>query len=223
MSSINDFGDGNTTLLANLQSEINKINDKLNQVILNNRSLKSDIVELTAENNDMYNLIYDMESQMNNLNQYMRQSNIEIRNIPEHIGQRNLEQYVLKVLESIGVKLVSYDVVAVHRLGKYIDDKHRNVIIRFVNQKNAYSPLRNAKKIATSNILEYKNLYIIENLCPTYKKIFNYRYKLKKDNKISIVWSYNGSVFFKKINSDEEYGQKVEHFDDIQYFLYDKI
>ena len=82
MSSINDFGDGNTTLLAKLQNEINIINDKLNQVILNNRSLKSDIVELTAENNDMYDLIYDMESQMNNLNQYMRRSNIEIRNIP---------------------------------------------------------------------------------------------------------------------------------------------
>ena len=168
MSSINDFGDGNTTLLANLQNEINKINDKLNQVILNNRSLMSDIVELTAENNDMYNLIYDMGSQMNNLNQYMRRSNIEIRNISERIGQRNLEQSV------------SYNVVAVHRLGKYIEGKHRNVIIRFVNRKNAYSSLRNAKKLATSNIQEYKNLYVIENLCPTYKKIFNYLYKLKK-------------------------------------------
>ena len=156
----------------------------------------------------MYDLIYDMESQMNNLNQYMRRSNIEIRNIPERIGQRNLEQYVLKVLKSIGVKLVSYNVVVVHRLGKYIEGKHRNVIIRFVNRKNAYSSLRNAKKFATSNIQEYKNLYL---------------YKLKKDNKISNVWSYNGSVFFKKINSDEEYGQKVEHFDDIQYFLDDEI
>ena len=176
MSSSNDFGDGNTTLLANLQNEINKINDKLNQVILNNRSLKSDIVELTAENNDMYDLIYVMESQMNNLNQYMRRSNIEIRNIPERIGQRNLEQYVLKVLKSIGVKLVSYDVVAVH-LGL---GKHRNVIIRFVNRKNAYSSLRNAKKLATSDIQEYRKLYVIENLCLTFKKIFNYLYKLKK-------------------------------------------
>ena len=153
----------------------------------------------------------------------MRRSNIEIRNIPERIGQRNLEQYVLKVLESICVKLVSYDVVAVHCLGKYIEGKHRNVIIRFVNRKNAYSSLPNAKKLATSNIQEYRKLYVIENLCPTYKKIFNYLYKLKKEKKRSNVWSYNGSVFFKKINLDEEYGQKVEHFDDIQYFLDDEI
>ena len=212
-----------TTLLANLQKEISNINEKLNEVISNNSNLKKDLKILTAENIELYDLIYDIEHQTNTLNQYTRRENIEIRNIPERINQRNVEQYVLEVLESIGIKLVPYDLVAVHRLGKFIEGKNRNVIVRFVNRKNAFSCLRNAKKLAISNTHEYKKLYIIENLCPTYKKIFNYLYKLKKDNKIGNVWTFNGSVFFKKLNSGEDYCQKVDHIDDIQFFINDDL
>ena len=58
---------------------------------------------------------------MNNLNQYTRRENVEIKNISESIVQRHLEVYVLKVFQSIGVKLESYDLVAVHRGGKYVN------------------------------------------------------------------------------------------------------
>ena len=56
-------------------------------------------------------------------------------------------------------------------------------------------------------------------LCPSNKKIFNYLYKLKKQNKIYKVWSFNGTVFFNKSNTEFDYGQQVEHFDEIDYFL----
>ena len=188
---------------------------------MNNRSLKRDINELTTENTDLYDLLYDMELQINNLNQYTRRSSIE-RNVSDRINQHNLEQYVLKVFESIGVNLVSYDLVVVHRVGKFMEDKNRNVIVKYLNRKNAFICLRNAKKLASSDIPDYKKLYFIENLCPSSKRIFNYLYKLKKLSKISNVWTFNGSVFFKKLNTDDEYCQKVEHFDDIQYFLDDE-
>ena len=32
------------------------------------------------------------------------------------------------------------------------------------------------------------------------------------------MWSFNGSVYFKISNSVDDYGQKVEHIDDINYF-----
>ena len=217
-SSDNDSDGNNVTLLANLQNEI-KINDRLNQVIMNNRSLKRYINELTTENTGLYDLLYDMELQINNLNQYMRRSSIEIRNVSERINQCNLEQYVLKVFESIGGNLVSYDLVTVHHVGKFMEGKNRNVIVKFLNRKNAFICLRNAKRLASSDIPDYKKLYFIENLCPSSKRIFNYLYKLKKESKISNVWTFNGSVFFKKLNTDDEYCQKVEHFNEIQYFL----
>ena len=68
-----------------------------------------------------------MENQTNNLNQYTRRENIEISNISEKIVQRHLEGYVLEVFESIGINLQSYDLVAVHRLGKFVQGKNRNV------------------------------------------------------------------------------------------------
>ena len=70
-----------------------------------------------------------MEIQMNNLNQYTRHENVKIKNISESIVQRHLEIYVLKAFQSIGVKLESYNLVAVHRVGKYVLGKNRNIIV----------------------------------------------------------------------------------------------
>ena len=158
-----------------------------------------------------------MEVHYNNLNQYTRRNNIEIMNISENITQQSLEEYVLKVMKSLDVNIVLYDLVAVHRLGKFVVGKNRNVIVRFVNRKNAFTCLRNSKKLNSSNMPEYRKLYIVENLCPSFIKIFNYLYKMKKEQKMNNVWSYNGNVFFKK--SPDDNGQKIEHFDDIDYFL----
>ena len=105
-----------------------------------------------------------MENQTNNLNQYTRRENIEISNISEKIVQQHLEAYVLKVFESIGINLQSYDLVAVHRLGKFVQGKNRNVIVRFINRKNVHTCLRNSKKLAESNTQDYKRLFFIENL-----------------------------------------------------------
>ena len=96
MSIENSNKDANFTSLVNLQKEINTINGKVNEIILNNRSQKKKISELTAENN-LFELIYDMEIETNNLNQYTRRDNIEIRNISGKIVERHLEAYVLKV------------------------------------------------------------------------------------------------------------------------------
>ena len=82
-----------------------------NDVILNNRTLKKNILSLTDENKYLYDSLYDMEIQYNNMNQYTRRSNIEINNISEKITQRNLEEYVLKVMKSLDINLVSYNLL----------------------------------------------------------------------------------------------------------------
>ena len=116
MSTVNG---GNATL-HHLQ-QINIINEKLNEIILNNRSLKKEIGELTVENDNLYDLLYNVELQSNHLDQYSRRSNIEIQNISEKVSQRHIENYVLKVMVLIGINLQSYDLVAVHRIGKFIE------------------------------------------------------------------------------------------------------
>ena len=206
--------------LIHLQEQIDDINEKLNQVIVNNRSLNKKLVELTSENEHLYDTIYDIEVNLSSVDQYSRRSNIEICNIPEKISQKNLEVYVLKVMNSIGVQLQSYDLVAVHRIGKFTRGKNRNVIIRFVNRKGAYLCLRDSKLLKKAKIGEYKKLFIIENLCPRNRNIFNYLYKLKKLEKIKNVWSYNGSVYY-KMNDEDEVAERVDHMDDLDFMYHE--
>ena len=211
--------DGGNVTLHHLQQQINIINEKLNEIIFNNRRSKKNIGELTVENDNLYDLLYNVELQSNHLDQYSRRSNIEIRNISEKVSQRHIENYVLKVMASIGINLQSYDLVAVHRIGKFIEGKNRNVIVRFMNRKNAFVCLRNSKKLAVSSTHEYRKLFIIENLCPSNRRIFSYLYKLKKSNQIKIVWTFNGVVFFQKVDAGDDHVIKVEHFEDISYYL----
>ena len=205
--------------LVHLQKEILTIKESLQEIIFNNRILKRKINELTYENDKLYDCIYNTEIKVTNFDQYSRRNNVELQNISENIKQHNIESYVLKIFESIGIKIQSYDLVAVHRIGKFVHGKHRNVIVRFINSKNAFTCLKNCKNLKKSITPEYKNIYITENLCPTNKKLFNYLYKLKKEKTISSVWTFNGSVFFKMSDVSEERGQRIDHIDDVEYYL----
>ena len=204
-----------------IQEEMDGIKHKLNQVIYNNRYLKKQVTDLALENDRLLESIYNIEVNISNIDQYSRRSNVEICNVPEKIAQNNLEEYVIKFLDSIGIKIQSYDLVAVHRVGTFRQGKIRNVIVRFLNRKDAYRCLRVSKKIKRTNTPEYKRFFIIENLCPTNKKIFNFLYKLKKMDKINNVWSYNGSVFY-QMNEDDEFSERADHIDDLDY-LYDEL
>ena len=64
--------------------------------------------------------VYYNEIKINSLDQYSCRSNVEIKNIPENINQSNIEQYILKVFEAVAVRIQSYDLVAVHRIGKFV-------------------------------------------------------------------------------------------------------
>ena len=77
--------------------------------------------------------ICNLEINLKELNQYSRRENIELQNIPESIEQKDLENFVLDLFKSIKLEVSSYDLVALHRLGKSSPRKSRNVSIKFLN------------------------------------------------------------------------------------------
>ena len=113
-------------------------------------------------------------------------------------------------MKTVKVTVTGKDIHAVHRIGKK-STRPRNVIIRFVNRKTAFTLLKNKKKL---NNTKYKNYFITENLCPFNKKIFNILYKHKKNKEIHSLWTYNGNVFVKVRESDDRV--HVQHIDDIE-------
>ena len=90
-----------------------------------NKNLKKTLNVSTEDMDSIFKNAYDMEVKFIYQPQYSRRENIEIRNIPESISQPNLEKYIIEVLASIKIKVVSYDISAVHRIGQKKGNKPR--------------------------------------------------------------------------------------------------
>ena len=187
----------------------------MNEVCQVNTGMLNKISDLVKENNTLYDEIEDLKIELAKLNQHGRRANIEICGIPEKIDQK-LEEHIITVLKSVGVTVNSYQIQGVHRIGKKTPSWPRNVVVRFINRKHSFSALKNKNKLNSS---KYKSYYIIENLCPFNKKIFNRLYKLKKEGEIHSVWSYNGSVYA-KVEENEEPTQ-IRHLLDIDDLVKD--
>ena len=127
-------------------------------LISNNPQIKN----LEKSNEDLVNSMYNLEVELSKLNQYGRRENIEIANIPESIPQRNLESHVIEMLGSMGVEVESYDIAAIHRLGKQRRNMNRNVIVRFINRKHSIGALNNKKKLLDIPRFKKYMIFVIE-------------------------------------------------------------
>ena len=201
-----------------LESEITEMRTAMETLLINNQFQRKHLNKLRKENHHLKNRMKNMDIDFLQFTQYSRRENIEISNIPESIPQRDLEYHVIMVLQELGLEIYSYDLVGVHRIGKYYANKNRNVIVRFINRKNAYLALER------NNILRqsiYNNYFINENMCPENRRIFNYCYKLKKNGDIQDVWFSEGIVTMIISDVDDPVG--LLHISDIYYFIDEEI
>ena len=205
--------------LVILEKKVEDITAELKVVNNKNTQIKHQIYKLTDINHDLNDLVYFLENEINDLNQYSRRENLELQNVPESVVQKDFENFVLDVFKPIDVDVCSYDLVAVHRIGKISSRRGRNVIVRFVNRKKAYACRENSKQLNSSSNILYKKIYITENLCPTYRNIFNRLYKLKKENIIRNVWCKDGHIFCKLSDEREDHPLLIKHLDDIDYYI----
>ena len=205
-----------TNLEKLVQSLILKIN-KLEEI---KSTQENTINKLLSKLNSVEELATANEKYIVGQDSYSRRNNIELHNISENIRQRDLEPYVIKMLRAVEIKVDSYDIVAVHRLGKRNGNKPRNVIVRFVNRKHAFTCLSTLNKKIKS-FKNYKSIFVSENLCNFNKRIFNALYKLKKSKVIHSVWSYNGNVYYQADETDDFY-QHAESLNDIEFLFEEK-
>ena len=211
--------------ITKLEQNIKLILDKLNEIGSVSNELSSKVVQIAEDHDELIDNIRDeLHEQVrtntidiHTLNQYNRRESVEFCNIPNTVKDGDLEQYVISLLASIGVKVTSYNIVAVHRLGKPSKNRPRNVVCRFLNRKHAFATLKNKRKLKNSKG-NYRNIYIIENLCPFNKRIFNALYKKKKEGLIDSVWTYNGLVYCTLVEDGETH--HIEHIDELDSDLF---
>ena len=204
--------------IEKIESEFIELKNNMDIVLINNRVQQNLITNLRRDIRHYEDRLKFMETDLMQFSQYSRRQNIEISNIPEHIPQWKLENHVIMVLQELNIEIYSYDLVGVHRIGKRLPNKNRNVIVRFINRKNAYLALERNWLLRKSR---YNKYYINENMCPENRKIFNKCYRLKKNGDIKDVWFCEGIV--NMIISDDEEPVSLLHITDIDYFLYEEI
>ena len=170
-------------------------------------------IEVAEENiEDHHDYIYFLEKNLARLDQYGRRENIEIAGIPSNVADKHLESEVLRILRQIGLKhLEHFHIVACHRIGSLDKNGNKNTIVRFINRKDAILCLKNKKNLHLCKYLGYNNLYIMENLCPAYRSIFDSLTKLKNEDRVKKVWSYNGIINYKVTDDVNEKAVKVLH------------
>ena len=206
--------------LDNKVDEFNKERSKLHQDI---GRLKRKVVSLETYNSVFSESLTAIEKEITLLAQYGRRESIEILGISENVGIDHLEEEVLKILNNIGVFINSYDIVAVHRLN---DKKYRSAnsppsaIVRFVNRKHAFETLSKKRNLKSCGM---NNLFIIENLCPVFKSLYEKCKKLKKDNTVNHVWTHNGTINIRYSDSRYEKPIQILHEEDYDYYFPEEL
>ncbi len=206
----------NVEIINNLSDAINHLNNAICTLKVENRELKAEIGQLREEVWDSWDSIYYIEKDLSQFQQYNRRENVEIMGIPDSVKDNELEKTVVDILRRINVyNLDHFEIVGCHRLKKHKRDQPANVIIRFVNRRRAYQCIEN-RRLLKSEIPEFPNLYIVENLCPKYKSIFDKCQKLRSEGKIKHLWTYNGIVHYKTLNNTNERGKKIYHISELE-------
>ena len=195
--------------IQKLKEDLRTVIDKMNEICKVNTAMLKKLAAVCDENDNLQEQVREQKIEIAELNQYGRRQNIEICNVPESIDQKDLENHVIEILKSLNIKIVASNIVGCHRIGKK-SKRPRNVIVRFINRKTAFTVLKRKKELKNGN---FKNYFVIENLCPLNKRIFNKLYRLKMEKEIHSVWSFNGQVFCKLVEDGDRI--QVQHVDEI--------
>ena len=119
---------------------------------------------------------------------------------------------MLKILKEIGLDHIEhYGIVACHRVGKMDVHGRRNTIVRFLNRKDAIQALKCKRNLFRCKEYGYSQLQIVENLCPSYKSIYEEMKDLKDIGAIGKVWTFNGIINYKLVDNEHEQKRKILH------------
>ena len=201
---------------ASLDDEIISLRDEL-------KKYSNRISDLEYTIDEQIDNIYVLEKQLNRLDQYGRRENVEIVGIPNEVTDRNLETEVLKILRIIGLNHIQhFNIVACHRVGSKDRYGRRNTIVRFLNRKDAIQCLRSKRNLFKCQTIGYNNLYVVENLCPAFKSIYDQLKELKDGGVIKQVWTYNGIINYKQSDNEQEKPVKLFHENEVEN-IYNKL
>ena len=132
-----------------ISKELLEITSKIDSLTKNNEELTSHV--LVAQNASKIlqedfktasSKLVELERQHHKLEQYTRRECLDFSGIPNSVAPKDLENFILRLLQEIDINLDKSRIVACHRLGK--TDR---TIVKFLNRKDAENVYPNKKKL----------------------------------------------------------------------------
>ena len=147
---------------------------------------------------------------------------MDFSGIPKSVAPKDLENFILRLLQEIGINLDKSRIVACHRLGKT-----NRTIVKFLNRKDAENVYSNKKKLKDVDIsclfsdddMQGRNdmttgspndwreeglsrkrkIFVSQNLCPYYRYLYGLVKEKKAEGLIFYFWVFNGTIRMREL------------------------
>ena len=207
-----------------ISKKLLEITSKIDSLAKSNDELKSDVS--VAQNASKIlqeafkttsSKLVELERQHHKLEQYTRRECLDFSGIPNSVAPKDLENFILHLLQEIGINLDKSRTVAWHRLGK--TDR---TTVKFLNRKDAENVYSNKKKLKDVDIscllsdddMQGRNdmttgshndwregglsrkrkIFVSQNLCPYYRYLYGLVKEEKAESLIFDFWVFNGTI-----------------------------
>ena len=206
---------------ANVTKRIEDLTVAVRELKDSNIILTQNNEELKKENQDLRERINDNANKIEMVDKYARSYDIIISGIPEttYAGRASggtpttnptfaenstaLEHSVIKLFnDKLGIDVRKEDIAIAHRLKKGANDTYRPTIVRFTTRKvrdRVFYAKRELK-----NLPKEEQIFISEHLTKEANNLFFVARKMRRERKLSSVWTNHGDVYVKATSEASE-------------------
>lgn len=187
-------------VLSQIRNDLRSIvKDAVNEAIDQKLSdLKSETLELRQENEQLKQRVTQLENLADDAEQYSRRNCLRITQIPENADEVT-DEIVLKIADTIDVKLSPSEIDRSHRVGKPGVKRRRDIIVKLSTYRARERLYKNRSKLKDS---EFRGVFINEDLTKLRGEILYEARKCVKAGSLKGAWSADGRILIKN-NADK--------------------
>ena len=182
-------------VLSQIRNDLRSIvKDAVNEAIDRKLSeLNSETLRLQLENDELKERVTKLEKAADEAEQYSRRNCLRITQIPETADEVT-DEIVLKVADSIDVKLSPSEIDRSHRVGKPGTKQRRDIIVKLSTYRARERLFKSRSKLKDS---EFRGVYINEDLTKMRGELLYEARKCVKAGKLKGAWSTDGRILVK--------------------------
>lgn len=176
---------------------------KLNAIRKENEDIRAENASHTSECDTLKRRVQESEQKISQLVQYSTNRNLQFKGISESDSENAAE-----ILENFGISInepIAKNDIEIRHSVPTRKAHESNIVIQFFSRAKRDEVLAKARKVRLSTtdigLTPASSVFVNEHLCPERTKLLEMTAAMKKEKKWRFVWTKNGSIFAKRIDS----------------------